>query len=343
MPAIPREQVRATLSRIERVLVDACGADKRLSKADLARALEQLAPSEQAAVDAFASELHAKHRGSVITVADIERATRSAQTRLAPKTVNGKPAPAELDAADVKAAVRFGEGLVHLTSLLVGDWSAVLPPLPPLSEAELAGKKDAELLDFLRAQCSPHITLSYGTARDVMFGVVDAKGGVVREVYTGREVPVTPRAEMAAAHSINTEHTHPRSLGVDGTPALSDLHHLFPTDAQANGKRSSLPFGDVVKVVWEQAGSQLGQDASGALVFEPPDAHKGDAARAMFYVAAMYGLKMDDHEEAALRAWNKLDPVDETERARNDAIAAIQENRNPFVDRADLVDDIGDF
>ena len=30
--------------------------------------------------------------------------------------------------------------------------------------------------------------------------------------------------------------------------------------------------------------------------------------------------------------WNELDPVDDTERLRNDTIEQIQGNRNPFVD-----------
>jgi hypothetical protein len=34
---------------------------------------------------------------------------------------------------------------------------------------------------------------------------------------------------------------------------------------------------------------------------------------------------------------DQLDPVSDTERARNDAIHALQRNRNPFVDRPEFV------
>ena len=62
-------------------------------------------------------------------------------------------------------------------------------------------------------------------------------------------------------------------------------------------------------------------------MFEPPDDHKGDAARAMFYVAAVYGE----------------DAVDAKEKARNDAISTHQENRNPFVDVPALIDRLDDI
>lgn len=332
---IANKHVREALGRIQRVLVEAAGADRRLSRQDLATALAHMAPTEHTAIDAFARELDAlrKPRGQ-ITVRDIDAAILGAQTRLAPDTLE------QIAVADVKAAKAFGDGLVRLAARLAGEAAAVLPPF---DAALVEGKRGAELLQALRALCAPHVSFSYGSARDVMFGKIDARNGKVTEVYGGREVPALGRDDLARVHHVNTEHTHPQSQGVEGTEAKTDLHHLFPTDAEANGKRSSLPFGTVITPIWEADGAKLGQDAAGELVFEPPLAHQGDAARAMFYVAAIYGLVMAPAEEKALRRWHGEDPVDAKERARNDAISSHQENRNPFVDVPSLLDRLDDI
>ncbi|RYZ68005.1 MAG: nuclease, partial [Proteobacteria bacterium] len=81
----------------------------------------------------------------------------------------------------------------------------------------------------------------------------------------------------------------------------------------------------------------------GGHFFEPPDAHKGNVARALFYFSVRYNIKIDPIEENFLKAWNKADPVDQEESGRNEAIMKIQGNRNPFVDFPELADSIGDF
>lgn len=338
---IQRQHMREALSRIQSVLTAAAGNDKRLSKRELADTLSSLAPTERAAVDAFARVLTASQKPrSIVTVKDIDAAIAAAQAKLAapPGAADGTQ---PLDAATIAVARTFGEGLVNLASRFGGAAGAVLPPFDPRDFEGLSG---TVLLQAIRERALPHVAYTYGSARDVMFNAVDNQNGQIVDVYRGRVVPLTDRSTLNNVHQLNTEHTHPQSLGVEGTPARTDLHHLFPTDAEANGKRASLPFGDVVSgVVWDKDGAKLGNNAEGDLVFEPPLAHKGDAARALFYIAAVYGLPIPPHEEAALRRWNTLDPVDGHERARNDAISARQENRNPFVDVPGLVDRLDDI
>ena len=124
---------------------------------------------------------------------------------------------------------------------------------------------------------------------------------------------------------------------------LTDLHHLFPTDTKTNERRSSYPFGLVETVTWQKGEARLGWDREGRMVFEPPPSHRGNVARALFYVAAVYDLDIPAHEEATLRAWHREDPVDHLERRRNDRIEEVQGNRNAFVDYGDLVARIDDF
>ena len=78
-------------------------------------------------------------------------------------------------------------------------------------------------------------------------------------------------------------------------------------------------------------------------MFDVRPERRGDIARAHFYFSVRYLKPISSVEEPTLREWNKSDPPDERERARNDAIEALQRNRNPFIDRPDLVDQIDDF
>jgi endonuclease I len=66
-------------------------------------------------------------------------------------------------------------------------------------------------------------------------------------------------------------------------------------------------------------------------------------ARAIFYFAARYKMKVGGAEEATLRKWNHEDPVDAEEAARNDMIEDVQGNRNPFVDYPELIDQVKVF
>ena len=140
----------------------------------------------------------------------------------------------------------------------------------------------------------------------------------------------------------NREHVWAQSHGINGAlPAYTDVHHLHPTDVTANSTRGSKDFDTV-------AGTPNSYSYNSA-AFEPPDAGKGDVARAMFYMAVRYngsdgvgdleltnviptsGAKFG--KLATLLNWNEMDPVNAYEIRRNDLIYSdYQKNRNPFVD-----------
>ncbi len=191
---------------------------------------------------------------------------------------------------------------------------------------------------FLRQVVSTQRVFPYDSARRLLFLDVDNRDGQVECVYTGYRVRVPP---IPPASLMNVEHTWPRSRGADTLPPLSDLHHLFPTLAEANTQRRDLPFGIVRQVWWASGGSRHGLDSTGAEVFEPRDSHKGDAARALFYVALRYGNMrgfLTAEREAVLRRWHWQDTVDEWERERSRRIARLQGQGNPFVERPQLIE-----
>ncbi len=191
------------------------------------------------------------------------------------------------------------------------------------------------------------ITLGYNTARDRMFETVDDYGGDTIEcVYIGRKIHATTRTE-AQNQNFNTEHTWPQSFFNSNDPMVSDLHHLFPTDAEPNNRRANYAFGFVVSgITYQDGGSKLGRDVNNNIVFEPRDKHKGNAARSIFYFVIRHqnwGSYLAQSQESALRQFHLIDTVDARERLRNDRVKQFQNNRNPFCDHPEMVERIASF
>jgi len=190
-----------------------------------------------------------------------------------------------------------------------------------------------------------YISLGYNTARDKMFETVDDYGGDTIEcVYIGRKIKATNRTE-AQNQNFNTEHTLPQSFFNSNEPMVSDLFHLYPTDAAPNSARSNYAFGlPVTNITYNVGGSKLGKDTDGETVFEPRDVHKGNVARSLFYFCVKYpsgiGGYMSAKQENILRNWNNFDTVNAREILRNDRILTFQKVRNPFIDHPELVERI---
>ncbi len=150
----------------------------------------------------------------------------------------------------------------------------------------------------------------------------------------------------------NREHIMPQSVFNEASPMVSDAHHIIPSDGKVNGMRSSFPFGVVNSPTWTSTnGSKLGNNATPGYsnkVFEPIDEFKGDIARCLLYFAVRYQNNMSGYSHAMLNGtsdqvfsgwflnilltWHSQDPVSAKEIARNNAIYAYQDNRNPFID-----------
>lgn len=216
---------------------------------------------------------------------------------------------------------------------------------------------DVSLKNALTQFVSGHTSLGYNLARDKMYMEIDNKrvngqGAAVNTlecVYTGRlAIGYTSRADAQNNYNFNTEHTWPQSTFSENEPMRSDLYHLYPTDVNANAVRSNYPFGNVVfGVTWDSAGSRLGRNSLNQIVFEPRDLHKGDVSRSMMYFVIRYpqnyGGFFTQVQENDFRGWNVIDPVGPVESARNNAIALLQQRRNPFIDHPEFADRIYSF
>ena len=157
--------------------------------------------------------------------------------------------------------------------------------------------------------------------------------------------------------SYNREHLIPQSVFNEKSPMKADAHFVYPADGYINNMRSNYPFGTVGTVTTTSNNdySKLGSAASSlgysGTVFEPNDEYKGDIARAILYFVTCYESELTSSEwktfamfdktsypslttwaTTLLLAWSAADPVSQKEIDRNDAVDALQGNRNPFVD-----------
>ncbi|MEO6867351.1 MAG: endonuclease [Gaiellales bacterium] len=227
------------------------------------------------------------------------------------------------------------------------------------------GKHGVELLGSLHQLASKQtVEHSYVEARQLLFASVEdpADQDVITELYSGREVPNIDGLEAATDAHLNAEHIWPQSQGARDV-AKTDLHHLRAADAALNNMRSNLPFGEAKAITWsspEVKGvdelSVIGTDADGNQVFMPRESVRGDIARDQLYFFTRYhpiaaggsdarsGKYLLDNFQISLPTlleWHAKDPVDDAERSRNEAIFHLQGNRNPYVDRPDLVKQVG--
>ncbi len=255
--------------------------------------------------------------------------------------------------------------VIFFFTILIGSIHAQ-PPSGYYNNAE--GLKGQALQVALYNIIKDHTSRSYANLW-TDFQSTDKKGnGKVWDMYS--DVPGgTPAYEYnfgsdqcgnygGEGDCYNREHSWPKSWFNDATPMYTELFHLVPTDGYVNGKRSNYPFGEVGSASWTSTnGSKVGScnfPGYSGTVFEPIDAYKGDFARNYFYMATRYqnviaGWENNDSNGDAvmngtsypafetwvvnlLLAWHEADPVSAKEIARNNAVFAIQHNRNPYID-----------
>lgn len=234
--------------------------------------------------------------------------------------------------------------------------------------ASCEGASGKNLLTALSAVVSSHTAVSYDGLW-TLYGTSDLRpNGKIWDMYSTKEY--TYRTDQCGSYQAvgscyNREHSFPKSWFDDKSPMVSDAYHIYPTDGKVNGQRSNYPYGEC------EGGTTLpGSGTVRALgrlgkctfpgysgtVFEPDDEYKGDFARSYFYMAAAYNSQIASWSSPMLASnsypafsqwainlllkWHRQDPVSQKELDRNEAVAARQHNRNPFIDHPDLAEHI---
>lgn len=208
--------------------------------------------------------------------------------------------------------------------------------------------------------------LTYGELWEAFFTTDLRSDGKIWDMYSciTNYDPVTSGSNyQQEGDCYNREHSFPNSwFGKKVQPMYTDLHHIVPTDGYVNNRRANFAFGETDGEVYQSAEgfSKVGNctyPGCDTIVFEPNDEYKGDFARIMFYMVTCYEEKLPDWytnfgdkdgirqtldgnsypgltswQLQMLLEWAAADPVSEKETNRNNAVYALQHNRNPFID-----------
>jgi len=212
----------------------------------------------------------------------------------------------------------------------------------------------ASFLSDLSSLINPHNSITYFSYKQTMmsqFEIKDTTNGqsYVECVYSGeRKVFDDPFDWSATGYS--REHTFSHSwmpsypANSPELPEYNDQHNLFPTNLNnANSPRSNLPLEDITgNVVFNYLDGSVGYNGQ-QLVYEPRASHKGNAARAIMYMATCYNGQSGhnwqipgNQSQESLKNWHFNDTPDNQEIARHEYIVDLQNNRNPFIDSIDF-------
>jgi hypothetical protein len=211
-------------------------------------------------------------------------------------------------------------------------------------------------LSDLSALINPHNFISYFNYKTTMmnqFEIRDTTAGQSFVVcsYSGeRKVFNDPFDWTAVGYSREHSYCHSwmPTFPADN-PELkeyNDQHNLYPTNLQnANTPRSNLPMDIIVGTpVFSYLDCAVGYNSSNQMCFTPRAENRGNAARAIFYMATCYNGQSGNNwqiptnqSQAILKAWHYADLPDNYEIARHEFIYSLQNNRNPYIDSTDFV------
>ena len=221
--------------------------------------------------------------------------------------------------------------------------------------ASLKGKKGASLKIALQPLLKPKKTLAYGKGEGHTWSGFyrtdrNPKTNECYNRYSSEKFFFT--SDNSAISGMNIEHSFPKSWwgGATNVAAYKDLYHLYPSPRTGNSDKSNYPMDVVSNAKYSEEGyDKVGSGTHVKTAWEPGDRFKGDFARTYMYMAVAYGdltfsedgqKTMNNEAYPGLKPWasalyckwSSADRVDSLERARNNAVALIEGNRNLFID-----------
>ena len=227
----------------------------------------------------------------------------------------------------------------------------------------LEGLCGEDLLKAVRVVIRNHDSVMRQYDEDVLwniFSVTDKRDdGTVWDIFSNSLVGFV--ADDCVPSGMVCCHIVPPQWTGDAYPYSNDLsldvHNIFPVDAEVATVKSDLIPWEVDNALYDNGVWKMGYGVmleTEIQAYEPSDEYKGDVARVLMYAAACYGGEFQWQGQswslfndnsypvfnttslAMMLSWCRADPVDDKERNRNEAIYAVQGNRNPFVDFPDL-------
>lgn len=114
----------------------------------------------------------------------------------------------------------------------------------------------------------------------------------------------------------------------------ADLHNLVPEIGKLNADRGNKPYGNIAGEAREYGKCDFEVSTELKLV-EPAEHIQGEIARTWLYMYMTYSPELVPTSNEDLQMfcdWHKKTPVSDWEKIRNERIAMIQGNSNPYVD-----------
>jgi endonuclease I len=252
-----------------------------------------------------------------------------------------------------------GQSIAHKLSPAGFKWLLLLlfipiagiAAIPPGYYNAAEGRRDAALKTVLHTLIRPHTQLEYYSS-STHFRTTDwHPDGYFWDMYS--------REKRTSWSNLNREHCMPKSWWSpqpEYTVAYSDLHNLYPSNVEANSAKSNFPLGIVgANYEFDNGVSKVGYNTYPGyqgMVYEPAGEYKGDFARTYMYMVTCYedyapnwrstGTESMLYQNtfpvfkpyaiSLLMKWHRDDPVSQKEIDRNNAVYAIQGNRNPYID-----------
>ncbi len=238
----------------------------------------------------------------------------------------------------------------------------------PTNEYNTISTSSTSFLTNLHNLINPHTSLFYSNYANTMINLFEARDTAngqkfVECRYSGFRAVYTSPFDWTN-NDFARDHTFPHSWMPDAVggadvlydnpevAAYNDQHNLYPVkQTGVNDERSNYPIGEVVTVQNTFLLAKSGLDLNGKKVYEPRADHKGNMARAMFYMMTCYnGISYNSgatlwnlrnpisptvsygQDQNLLKKWHYQDPPDAYEISRNDFVDSLQNNRNPFID-----------
>ncbi|MCF8367649.1 MAG: endonuclease [Bacteroidales bacterium] len=223
--------------------------------------------------------------------------------------------------------------------------------------SDASGLSGESLKSALHSIIDDHSTISYTAVENALKFLDEDPNNSNNVILLYKQTSIPKSSFGGGVDDWNREHIWPSSHGDFGTsaPEGTDLFHMRPTDASVNSDRGDKDFDDCQVGGTQHSEATLCYYTSNA--WEPPDAVKGDIARALFYMEVRYegdagevDLEIKDFYTttstspghlgvlSTLMSWHENDPVDAKEQTRNNNIYNnYQGNRNPFIDHPEYV------
>lgn len=244
---------------------------------------------------------------------------------------------------------------------------SVMPALPMLAQipegyySSLKGKKGAELKTAIHDIIKKANVLEYGSGKGKTwwgFWSTDRnENGYFIDRYSAEKEWLKSTSQGTPGAGMNIEHSFPKSWWGGATvQAYKDLYNLMPCKKEINTTKSNYPMGIVVSGDKGNGWTKVGEGTDGKKYWEPAAPWKGDFARGYMYMATAYqdyNWKGDQAHQILQQGayptlqkwaytlyiqWAKADKPDALEIKRNNDVAKIQGNRNPYVDFPNLME-----